>query len=211
MPELVSAEVVATLVLLTIALVGLVYARPSLTRTRGGKALAFIAVFILPVASMRYGLQLHFESTKTTSFCLSCHVMEPYGESLLVEDESYLPAGHFQNRRVERDYACFTCHTQYTLFGDITAKLNGLQHVWVYYTSQTPDPIELYTPYDNRECLYCHQGARRFEELHEYDMDALVANEASCMDCHGQAHDIANVGELPKWKDSIHEILEGEP
>lgn len=211
MTDVGSIQLVATLVLLTIALVALLYARPTLTRTRGGKALAFIALFVLPVASIYNGFQLHFEATKTTSFCLSCHVMEPYGDSLLLEDVSYLPAGHFQNRRVDRDRACFDCHTQYTLFGDVTAKINGLKHVWVYYTGQTPDPIQLYSPYHNRECLYCHEGARRFEELHEYDMEALVSNEASCMDCHGKAHDVANVDELPKWNDSIGEILEQEP
>lgn len=211
MTELRSAELVATLALLTIALVGLIYARPSLVRTRGGKLLAFIALFVLPIASARSGFSLHFEATKSTSFCLSCHVMEPYGETLLLEDESYLPAAHFQNGLVDREHACFTCHTQYTLFGDMAAKINGLKHVWVYYTGQTPDPIELYTPYNNRECLYCHQGGRRFEELHEHDMQTLVANEMTCMECHGSAHDVASVREAPKWKDSIEEILEWQP
>ncbi len=211
MTELVSAELVATLVLLTIGLIVLIYVRPTLTRTQGGKVLVFIALFVLPVASIRSGFRLHFEATKTTSFCLSCHVMEPYGESLLLADESYLPAAHFQNGRIDRDYACFTCHTQYTLFGDMKAKMNGLKHLWVYYTGQTPEQIELYSPYNNRECLYCHVGGRRFEELHEYDMNTLVSNERACMECHGNTHDVASVHGAAKWKDSVQEILEFKP
>lgn len=209
--EVASRELVATLVFLTIGLIALIYVRPSLTRTQGGKILAFIALFVLPVVSVRSGFLLHYEATKSTSFCLSCHVMEPYGESLLAADENYLPAAHFQNGRVDRKQACFTCHTQYTLFGDMKAKMNGLKHLLVYYSGRTPDEIELYSPYNNRECLYCHTGGRRFEELHEYDMDTLTSNERTCMECHGSSHDVANVHQRAKWKDSVEELLELSP
>lgn len=211
MLELLSAEVVALLVLVSIGLIALIYTRPGLTRHGGGRILAVIALLVLPLASIRYGLGLHFEATKTTSFCLSCHVMEPYGESLLVAEEDYLPAVHFQNRLVDREHACYACHTQYTLFGDVAAKMNGLKHLWVYYVGEPPEPIELYSPYNNRECLYCHSGMRRFEELHEADMEMLVANEVSCMECHGIAHDVANVDQAPKWKSSMEVVLEETP
>ena len=204
-------EFVATLVILTIALVVLIWRRPELTRTQGGKLLAFVALFVLPIASVRAGFRLHFEETKSVAFCLSCHGMEPYGESLLVADESYLPAAHFQNGRIDRNTACFACHTQYTLFGDMKAKMTGLAHLWVHYTGQTPEKIELYQPYNNRECLYCHVGGRRFEELHEYDMPSLTSNERSCMECHGDSHDAANVHAKEKWRDSVQAILEASP
>ncbi len=201
-------ELLATLVILTIGLILLIAFKPELTRSQGGKILAFVVLLVLPVASMRAGFRLHFEATKTVSFCLSCHPMEPYGESLLLADESHLPAMHFQNGRVDREHACFSCHTQYTLFGDMRAKMTGLKHLWVHYTGQTPDRIELYSPYLNRECLHCHSGGRRFEELHEHDMASLVNNEISCMDCHGESHDVENVAGAEKWKQSVQEILE---
>jgi len=204
-------ELVATLVILTMGLILLVRVKPELTRTQGGKMLAFVALFVLPVASMRAGFTLHFESTKEAAFCLSCHAMEPYGESLLVADESYLPAEHFQNRRVDRKYACFECHTQYTIFGDLKAKMRGLGHAWVYYTGQTPEKIEPYSPYHNRECLYCHAGSRRYEELHEYDKTQLENNESSCQECHGSMHEVATVEAKPKWKPTIKELLKGSP
>ena len=204
-------ELVATLVVLTMSLIGLVAAKPELTRTHGGKVLAFIALFILPVASTRAGFTLHYASTKETRFCLSCHVMEPYGESLLIADKGFLPAGHFQNRRVDRKYACFQCHTQYTLFGDMKAKMTGLRHMLVYYSGRTPDEIELYSPFRNRECLHCHIGSREFEDLHQYDKTQLVSNEVSCMQCHGKVHEVATVAAQEKWKPTIEELLKESP
>ena len=206
-----SVEFVAILVLAAIFLVVLVSLRPGLATSPGGRLLLFAALFLLPIASIRSGIRVHMQSSKSTEFCMSCHVMEPYGQSLLVDDESFLPAGHFQNRRVDRDVACFTCHTQYTMFGDMKAKINGLRHMVVYYTGQTPDVIELYKPYHNRECLHCHAGARRFEDLHAHDMKELVGNEISCMSCHGQAHEIHNLAGATLWRESLEEALKGGP
>ena len=206
-----SIDLVAALLLGAIALVLYVRTQPGLTASGAGKLLVFAALFVVPLVSLRAGLSTHMEGTKTTEFCLSCHVMEPYGQSLLLADERYVPAAHFQNRRVDRDTACFTCHTQYTIFGDVAAKLNGLQHAYVYFTGQTPDVIELYAPYHNRECLHCHVGARRFDELHAHDMSELVANTVSCMTCHGDAHDVHGLAGQPMWLDSIEPALEGGP
>ena len=33
-----------------------------------------------------------------------------------------------------------------------------------YYIGTIPKPLALYTPYNNRECLQCHDGTRGFEE-----------------------------------------------
>ena len=128
-----GTSVLATLLLIAILLAALVATRPGLLLGRGGRVLSWIALFLLPVACLWAGVSVHMESSKTTNFCLSCHVMEPYGESLLTDDEFALPASHFQNRRIGRATACFTCHTQYTMFGDYKAKINGLKHLIVYY------------------------------------------------------------------------------
>ncbi|MEI9815368.1 MAG: hypothetical protein WDO18_23165 [Acidobacteriota bacterium] len=52
--------------------------------------------------------------------------MEDYGRSLYIDDPSYVPAQHYQNALVPRDHACYTCHTQYTMFGTVQAKLKGV-------------------------------------------------------------------------------------
>ena len=124
---------------------------PSTTRGRNGKILAFVGIFALPVLALTFGADQHVEHSKRTEFCLSCHVMEPYGKSLMVDDAEFVPANHFQNNRIPRDKACFTCHTEYTMYGDFNAKLRGLRHVWAQYVGTIPDTIKLYERYSNRE------------------------------------------------------------
>ena len=192
---------VALVTAVTIALVALLVLRPSLVAARGGKILAFLAFLVLPVVVTATGLSLHMESSKSTEFCLSCHVMAPYGKSLHLADKDHLPAGHFLNARIPRDHACFTCHTTYTLFGDYKAKLSGLRHVYVNYLGTIPKTIKTYQPYNNRECLHCHDGARSFEEndVHKGVREDLAANKTSCLECHNAVHDVAKVDQLPAW------------
>src|SRR5690242_8438430 len=105
--------VVFAVLLTTLMIAGLVAARPAITAARGGKILAFLGFFILPVFTGLLGLENHVERSKQTEFCLSCHIMEPYGRSLRVDDPTYIPAAHFQNNRVPREEACYTCHADY--------------------------------------------------------------------------------------------------
>src|SRR5207248_5717469 len=143
------------------------------------------------------------ERSKQTSFCLSCHIMEPYGRSLHVDDKSWIPAAHFQNSRVPRDEACYTCHTQYTLYGGFRSKMRGLHHIWVQYVAGAKPPIHLYEPYNNRECLHCHAGARGFEEepTHQAAMDELTSNKTSCLTagCHDTSHNVEHLKEAKFW------------
>lgn len=193
----------AVAVVVTVALAALIALRPELTRGRAGRVLAFVALFLLPALLTAGGLKAHMEQAKSTEFCLSCHVMEPYGESLWTEDPAYLAASHFQNRRVPRDAACYSCHTDYTMFGDVHAKVRGMRHVWVEFVTGPPPPeeIELYSPYKNRECLHCHAGARAFleNELHAEILAELRSEEMSCLDCHGDVHDVVTVAERERW------------
>lgn len=193
----------AALVLATIALIALVVLRPSLVAARGGKILAFVALFFLPLLATGLGTEAQIEHSKTTRFCLSCHVMAPYGRSLLVDDAAYVPARHYQNNRVPRDAACFTCHTNYTLFGDYKAKLRGLRHVYVNYIGTIPRQIKLYEPYNNRECLHCHGGARTFEEneVHQPLRAELAKGSTSCLECHDKIHDAHGLAGVKMWKE----------
>lgn len=181
--------------------------RPGLTRDRGGRILAFVSLFILPSLALAVGFGSHVERSKKTEFCLSCHVMGPYGKSLRIDDSEYIPASHVQNNRVSRDEACFTCHTTYALYGDGKAKLGGLRHIAINYLGSIPDTIKLYEPYNNRECLHCHLGSRTFEENDAHAetdtmMAALKANRQSCLEsgCHDLVHDVHHVDSLQLWK-----------
>ena len=197
-------EALTAVVLVAIALIALVVLRPSLTAARGGRILAFLAFLVLPLLATGMGLAAHMEQSKTTEFCLSCHVMEPYGRSLHVDDAAWLPAQHYQNNRIPRDMACFTCHKDYTMFGDAKAKLRGLRHVYVNYLGTIPEKIKLYEPYNNRECLHCHAGARSFEEsdLHKEIRADLGSNTTSCLECHDTVHNAHELEGKPLWKEA---------
>jgi nitrate/TMAO reductase-like tetraheme cytochrome c subunit len=198
---------VAVIALLTITLVivGLLVARPGITAGRGGKILAFLGLFIFPVLVGTLGFQTHYERSKQTQFCLSCHIMEPYGRSLYVDDAAYIPAAHFQNNRVPRDEACYTCHTDYTLYtGGIKAKIRGVHHIYAQYVGKPQQPIKLYQAFNNRECLHCHSGARSFEQgaTHSALMDDIKSNRMSCLlsGCHDMVHNVAQLDHLKYWR-----------
>jgi cytochrome c-type protein NapC len=197
------------LIAFSVALVAVFVLRPQITSTRGGKMMAFLALFALPLLCFGIGTSSELEHAKSTEFCLSCHIMEPYGKSLRVDDPQHLAAAHFQNHRVPPDEACYTCHTNYAMFGGVKAKLGGLKHIYVYYlgTPPAPENIKLYEPYNNRECLHCHAGARSFEEgaVHTADPDlipALKATKSSCISsgCHEIVHDVGKLKDATFWK-----------
>ncbi len=112
--------------------------RSKLTQSNEGKALAFVGILVLPVISGWFGFEEQMTRAESTKFCLSCHVMTDYGKSLLVDDKSYIPAYHFQNNLVPRDHACYTCHTDYAMFGTALAKMRGMRHVLVQYFRHGP-------------------------------------------------------------------------
>jgi hypothetical protein len=203
---LTSATLVGALVVLAAGMAVILAIRPSLTLSTGGKVFAFASLLVLPLLAGMAGLSAHVEKSKETEFCLSCHVMDPYGKSLHIDDREHIPAVHFQNHLVPADRACFTCHTTYTLFGDYNAKLHGLRHVYVQYLGTIPKHIKLYNPYNNRECLHCHLGARSFEEgaMHNVDpatLPAIKANKLSCLSagCHQTVHDVTNLDKMKFW------------
>src|SRR4029077_10621024 len=196
------------LVLFSIALIAVLVVRPGITATRGGKVLAFLVLLLLPILCATIGISSELERSKTTKFCLSCHIMEPYGQSLHVDDPSYLASAHFQNHRVPVDEACYTCHTNYAMFGSFKAKMGGLRHVYVYYLTKPPAPenIKLREPFNNRECLHCHLGARSFEQgaVHNADPDtlpAVKANKLSCISsgCHDVVHNLRQLDKVKFW------------
>lgn len=197
------------IIVVAVALVSVMICKPSITVTRGGKVLALVTIIILPVLSGVKGFSEHLEQSKRTEFCISCHVMKDYGKSLSIDDPAHIPAAHFQNNYVPRDLACYTCHTDYTMFGGVKAKLRGLNHVYVQYFGKIPDKVELYEPYNNRECLHCHAGARNFEEgathtLEEGRLELIKSNQLSCQSsgCHDAGHGVKDLGSKTFWTGS---------
>jgi cytochrome c-type protein NapC len=172
------------------------------------KALLFLLLFVVPAAATFATGWFHVEHSKKTEFCLSCHTMSEHGRSLFADDPSFLPASHYQNNRVPRDTACYTCHTDYTMYGDMASKWRGLRHVYVQYVTGPPKPetIRLYREYNNRECLYCHDGSRSFEEKSAHSRDggmltSIRQNKISCLKsgCHDVIHEVELLSDVKFW------------
>lgn len=162
---------------------------------------AFVVLCAIPVALTSVGTAAHLDHAKTTEFCGSCHEMGVYTDSLHLADPAYLPAVHYLDGLVPRDEACYSCHTRYTMFGGVKAKMNGLRHVWVHYLGQAPESVELYEEYSNQECMRCHAGARSFEDLdlHVEVRAELAVDEVSCLECHDLVHAADQVDSLERW------------
>jgi len=167
-----------------------------------GRLALLLAIVVLPllltVGNISYGVA----ESSSTRFCLSCHEMQEHGKSLFADNRQALAAVHYQSRLVDRQTACYSCHKDYALFGDVKAKLNGLRHVWAHYVSGVPKKIELYQPYPISNCLHCHDDSRRFVEgpAHRPALAALYAGTTSCLSCHRVAHDMAKVKAGELWQ-----------
>jgi cytochrome c-type protein NapC len=130
--------------------------------------------------------------------------MIPYGQSLYVDDPKHIPAQHFQNHRVPPDKACYSCHTDYTIYGPLKDKVQGLKRIYMQYVSTPPNPITIPGGFKNAQCLHCHLGARSFQEnqVHAALMDSMTSNQMSCLTagCHDTVHDVANLSRQNFWK-----------
>jgi NapC/NirT cytochrome c family protein len=192
-------------IVLSIIVAAIFLFRTSAVSGAAWRIVAFIGLCMLPALCIVGGMNIHVQRSERTSFCISCHVMEPYGKSLYVDDAMHIPAQHFQNHRVPEDMACIACHGDYSLYGPLNDKIRGLKRVYFQYVTTPPDPASIRIPggFKNAQCLHCHLGARSFQEnpVHSALMDSLKSNEMSCLTsgCHDTAHDIANLNHEKFW------------
>jgi len=192
------------LIVVTIILAGVLFLRPSITTGPGGKFLSLIALLILPALCIDGGMSMHLQHSEHTHFCISCHVMEPYGRSLYVDDPNYIPAAHFQNHRVPADAACYACHADYTIYGPLKDKLEGVKRIYMQYIGTPPTHLKIRGGYSNFQCLHCHGGARNFEQnaVHQALMDSLKSNQMSCISsgCHDTIHNVSELDHAKLWR-----------
>ncbi len=134
---------------------------------------------------------LAISGAKSVAFCNSCHVMNGYVADLQNPDSEHLAAQHFQYRWIA-DHQCYTCHSDYGLFGDVEAKLAGLRHVWFYTMGGYELPLKIRGTYDNQRCLFCHGPVKSYQEIAEHEKNAagITSNATSCIGgaCHVAPH-----------------------
>ena len=156
--------------------------------TPGHRWLLFLGVIVIPSLSLLFGVSAAMNEAKRVSFCgTSCHEMDPFYEDLKDPESTNLAAVHYQNRYILKDQ-CYSCHTQYTMFGGVEAKLAGMRHLWHHYTGGYEKPIRLRGEYKITNCLHCHGEAKRYREKHEAFLKAIDAGQMTCLTCHAQIH-----------------------
>ena len=171
--------------------------RPKLAWTT--KVLLLFGLGVFPAATATTGNLAGFQQTKTRQFCGGCHVMEPFTDDAADITSLTLAARHSRNPSFGND-SCYACHADYGMFGAVTTKLNGLRHVYEYYTdyhrltiAEAMPRIHLYKPYPNDNCRQCHSTRVPSWELvaEHAALDAEVrSGEVSCASegCHGPIH-----------------------
>jgi len=152
------------------------------------KALLFGAILVLPVVIVFLATANGMRESMTVEACGACHVMDGHVKDLQNPASDSLAAVHFKNRYIQENH-CYTCHSDYGMYGSVSAKLDGLGHVWHNMTGHYPKPIKIAHPYSNLRCLSCHGEAKNFLAKHEKEeIPKLMAGTDSCLDCHGPAH-----------------------
>ena len=187
------AWIVIVLSIVSIALIMILLAKdPKNMSVPTGKWLLLIVFFILSPTAYLLNFSVAIEDSKKVDFCNSCHVMHGYVNDLKNPDSEYLASAHYQSRWIANDQ-CFTCHSDYGLFGNMKAKMTGIRHVWAYYTGYET-PIKLYTTYNNKICLRCHAPTLAFQEedTHIEYAEDILSSKTSCigLDCHVRPHPV---------------------
>ncbi len=150
----------------------------------------FVSVALVPMMVAFLAFAHGLEDSATVRSCATCHAMTPFVEDLRNVKSDTLAALHFKNRYIQHNQ-CYTCHSDYGLTGTMTAKLEGLGHVWRYTTGRYTLPIKIAHPYSNVRCLSCHGESQKFLTSAGHpkeELPGLVADKTSCLDCHGPAH-----------------------
>lgn len=190
-----------------VMMLGYLLKRPPLTTAT--KLWLFMALGALPGFTAMTTTVEGLERTTQRSFCGSCHVMERHVSDASNPSSNSLAARHGRNPHFG-DKNCYTCHASYGMYGYPMTKLNGLRHVWHYYTGgyrelsvdQAVDKIGLYQPYQNLSCMQCHSGTlHTWKNIGEHTALGadLLAERVSCASagCHGYAHPFSKPKEAP--------------
>jgi len=154
------------------------------------KQLLFVAIAVLPVGVVFFSYFHGLEASKKVGACGACHVMTPFVNDLRNPKSDTLAAVHFKNRYIQENH-CYTCHSDYGMFGTVHAKWEGLGHIYRYTTGRYTMPIRINNPYSNLRCLNCHGTSQKFLDPAKHpkeDLPAMFSGKTSCIDCHGPAH-----------------------
>ncbi len=196
--------ILVALIALTIVLTAVFLVYPSITTGATRKNSGLCGLMRSPRAMYRGG-NVHPYATVRTDQIL--HFLPQHGKlrekSVRGRSQLYSCPALSEPPRA-RGQACYTCHADYTIYGPLKDKLQGITRLYMQYVSTPPKTIHIPGGYSNLQCLHCHAGARNFEEnpVHIAMMDSLKTNQMSCLSsgCHDMVHNVTQLGNVKMWR-----------
>jgi cytochrome c-type protein NapC len=167
------------------------------------KVVLLFGLGVFPIATSTTGNVVGFQHTMSRDFCGGCHVMEPFTGDVANPASFTLAARHSRNPSFG-DHSCYACHADYGMFGVVTTKMNGMRHVYEYWTrfhslsiEEALPQIEMFKPYPNGNCMQCHSTrVPTFDRVPEHAAltDEVRSGKVSCASegCHGPVHPTTN-------------------
>ena len=153
------------------------------------RLLLFIGVCGVPFPAMLMSTAVGLEQSKAITFCNSCHLMGAFVADMKDPDSRSLSALHFRNRYIQGEH-CYSCHTDYGLFGTLEAKIGGMSHVWSEFAGAGSGRVRPKTNYRFTICLNCHGQSSKFikQKGHAGVVNRVVSGQSACTECHTRSH-----------------------
>jgi hypothetical protein len=153
------------------------------------RLLLFIGTCCVPFPAVLMSAAVGLEQSKAVSFCNSCHLMGAFVTDMKDAGSLSLSALHFRNRYIQTDH-CYSCHTDYGLFGTLEAKVGGMAHVWSEFAGAGSGMVRPKTNYRFTICLNCHGQSSKFirQKSHAGVVDRVVSGKSVCTECHNRSH-----------------------
>jgi nitrate/TMAO reductase-like tetraheme cytochrome c subunit len=152
----------------------------------------FLITFII-LSPLTYFISfgIGIEKSKPVEFCNSCHIMNSHVDDMKDPDSESIASLHYKYRWISDDQ-CYTCHSDYGLYGAVGAKFAGVRHILNYYVMGYPKTLEIRGTYNNERCLFCHAPVESYQDIEEHQEYAaeIKSSEQSCFgaDCHVSPH-----------------------
>jgi nitrate/TMAO reductase-like tetraheme cytochrome c subunit len=141
--------------------------KPRKKRRRWVWALSIIGVVIVVLVIAAF-VTAHF--TSSSSFCGSCHEMEPYYHSWQASSHS--------------SAECRDCHIPPGPLPYVKTKLGSFRELYVHFFGQPEAPLAVTRQIPNSSCLRCHEDPPPDPTLPTVTFSHAAHSNIDCISCH---------------------------
>jgi hypothetical protein len=119
--------------------------------------------------------------TEQSSFCPTCHEMDPYYQA-------WTTGGHAKSA------GCVDCHVDSGVIAHLAHKPTALKEVWNHFFTDNRFPNYGAVEIPNSRCIRCHPTVpNKIGKLFSHDKHK---NKATCKECHAQSGHVVSLASL---------------